>query len=295
MTTAPRQFVHDLPTDKLHITTGGKADWLTIPEADQRSIKSACLWSKSRNCWVSRSKANRAKWQLVAMLTRLGFVDMGEQGERLTFAEQIEAKQERAEERADRAEDRATTADKEAHARFNSHNIETLRGMAGEPIKIGHHSEKRHRRLIEKADNDMRKGCEAMDRSKHYERRAEAARATAEGAEYSDPAFLGRRIKEQEAVERLILRWLNKGDFSKEYRNQRLAEVHDKLGFYRHCLETCGRMVWTKETLADKTEVKIRGDWYKIRRLNKTTVSVPDPHLEKYTWKKAYCEVQDAR
>lgn len=30
-----RYFVHDLETDKLRIHTGGKADWLTIAEADR--------------------------------------------------------------------------------------------------------------------------------------------------------------------------------------------------------------------------------------------------------------------
>lgn len=70
---------------------------------------------------------------------------------------------------------RAEKAKREANARFNSHNIKTLRDMAGEPVKIGHHSEKRHRRLIERADNDMRKGCEAMDAAKHYAEKAAAA------------------------------------------------------------------------------------------------------------------------
>ena len=74
-----------------------------------------------------------------------------------------------------RLRDRAERAEREAAARFNSHNVETLRGMAGEPIKIGHHSERRHRALIERADNDMRKGCEAMGEARQLGRRADAA------------------------------------------------------------------------------------------------------------------------
>ena len=64
--------------------------------------------------------------------------------------------EERREARIDKYEDRARKARDEAGARFGSHANETLRAMGGEPIKVGHHSEKRHRRLIEKADNDMR-------------------------------------------------------------------------------------------------------------------------------------------
>ena len=45
----------------------------------------------------------------------------------------------------------------------------------GQPILIGHHSEKRHRRLIEKAHNDIRKSIEFDDKSKYYANRAKGA------------------------------------------------------------------------------------------------------------------------
>lgn len=273
-----RYYVHDLETDKLHIHTGGKSDWLALPEKDRTALKSSCLWSKSRNCWVSRALAGRARIWLGDVLTRLGFEDRGEQGERLSFAEKLEAKQERAEERADRAEDRQDRAGVEASQRFNSSNIQAVRDLAGEPIKVGHHSEKRHRRLIEKADNDMRKGCEAMDRARHYARRAEAARATAEGKQYSDPAFLGRRIKDQETEERLLLRRLEEArdeDYMTRL-DRALEDVRDKLGFYQHCLESCGRKLWDRESLKDKKEVLVRWGWCEIVKLNPTTVAVPN-------------------
>ena len=77
--------------------------------------------------------------------------------------------------RVERLRERAERATAEASARFGSRNIDTLRGMAGEPIKVGHHSERRHRKLIERADNDMRKGCEAMDLARDLGRRADVA------------------------------------------------------------------------------------------------------------------------
>jgi hypothetical protein len=42
----------------------------------------------------------------------------------------------------------------------------------GQPILVGHHSERGHRRLLERADNMMRKACEADDKAKHYARQA---------------------------------------------------------------------------------------------------------------------------
>lgn len=41
--------------------------------------------------------------------------------------------------------------------------------MTGEPVKIGHHSEGRHRRDIERLDGHMRAGIEADTRAKHHE------------------------------------------------------------------------------------------------------------------------------
>lgn len=43
----------------------------------------------------------------------------------------------------------------------------------GEPIKIGHHSEKRHRALIERNFNRMGKAIEMKDKAESYEHRAE--------------------------------------------------------------------------------------------------------------------------
>lgn len=80
-----------------------------------------------------------------------------------------EAKQEA---RRQRYEERAEAARQEAHDRFNGPAGRTLSSMMGEPIKVGHHSERRHRKLFEKADNEMRKGSEALAKAKHYEQKA---------------------------------------------------------------------------------------------------------------------------
>ena len=75
--------------------------------------------------------------------------------------------------RRERYEARAAKARIEAKNRFNSPNIAAVRDMGGEPIKIGHHSERSHRAIYRRADNDMRKGCEALDKAKHYDHKAE--------------------------------------------------------------------------------------------------------------------------
>ena len=58
----------------------------------------------------------------------------------------------------------------------NSNANRILQMTPGQPIIIGHHSEKRHRRLIEKANNDIKKSIEFDDKSDYYASRAESAK-----------------------------------------------------------------------------------------------------------------------
>lgn len=90
---------------------------------------------------------------------------MGEIGRR-DYAERKAA-------RIERLNARAAGKQAEANHRFTK-NDALLGVMAGTPILRGHHSEKRHRRDLERIDNDMRKGVEA---SKEAERLARAASA----------------------------------------------------------------------------------------------------------------------
>lgn len=307
-----RYYVHDLEADRLHIHTGGKADWMTLPEADRSAIKSACLWSNHRGCWISRTKGGKARFWRLEVLERNGFEDRGEQGERLSFADQVTAKQERAESRAERLEDRADNASSESDDLYKrAHTMASAIPM-GQPILVGHHSEKRDRNYREKIHNTFRRAFQADDKAKHYARRAEIARATAEGSQYSNPSYLDNRIRECEADLRKIAHRLE-GKFyhystpepvSEEYRARLLewqAETEDKLGFYRHCWETCGRVVFSRETLKGKQAVKIRGRWEPIVRLNPTTVAVPnicfplEADQRKYALKYSYAEVQEAK
>jgi hypothetical protein len=46
---------------------------------------------------------------------------------------------------------------------------------AGQPILVGHHSEKRHRRDLEKSDNKMRKSIELAKKAEYYEEKAKSA------------------------------------------------------------------------------------------------------------------------
>ena len=74
----------------------------------------------------------------------------------------------------------------------------------GQPILVGHHSEKRARKDAERIGIGLRKSIKMWDTSKYWTARAEAAMADAKYKE--DPAVRARRIKKIEADQRKMQR-----------------------------------------------------------------------------------------
>lgn len=212
------------------------------------------MWSRSINGWVSRCKGGKGRFYALEVLTRNGFEDRGTDGERLSFAEQVETQQARAEARAERFEDRADTAAERSDALYKRAHTMAEAIPFGQPILVGHHSEKRDRNYRDRIHGTFGKAFEENDKRKHYESRAASARATADGDKYSDPGYLERRIKENKAdIAITNLRLQGKAyaysaakEISDEYRerlNGILAEEQEKLDFHLHCLETCGKVI----------------------------------------------------
>lgn len=84
------------------------------------------------------------------------------------YQDRKEARVERYEERAARAQAESDAASKAAHD-ILSHI------PPGQPILVGHHSERRHRRDLEKSDRNMRKSIEAGEKAAYYAGRAASA------------------------------------------------------------------------------------------------------------------------
>lgn len=108
-----------------------------------------------------------------------------------------EAKQEARRERLERAADRARDESTHAHERAR----DAVAGIPfGQPILVGHHSEKRHRRALERHDNAMRKACELSDKARDLEARA-AAVGTA-GISSDDPDAVAKLEDKRTDLER---------------------------------------------------------------------------------------------
>ncbi len=81
--------------------------------------------------------------------------------------------QERAKQKAERYQKWSTSAVNKSNEYYEAANEGKDFLSLGEPIKIGHHSEKRHRALFERNDNRMRKSIEQLDKSASHDSKAE--------------------------------------------------------------------------------------------------------------------------
>src|SRR5690606_33784628 len=82
------------------------------------------------------------------------------------FDEVREEQKERGLARAERLEERAERLDATAAQEYQKQRAIRDRMWPGQPILVGHHSERRHRRDLERADRGMRRSIEASEAAK---------------------------------------------------------------------------------------------------------------------------------
>lgn len=87
---------------------------------------------------------------------------------------------------AERYEKRADRKKVESDSYYEKSNKDQDFLSLGEPIKVGHHSEKRHRRIIEQANRNMSKCVEASKDAENLKERAENAKFAADDKIYLD-------------------------------------------------------------------------------------------------------------
>ena len=103
--------------------------------------------------------------------------------------------EERRQARIERYLQRAQKAEELANYYANSPNVQALRDLQGEPVKVGHHSERRHRRLIERADRDGARAVELWRKAEYYREKAKAAARNK--AIYSDDPQALEKLREK--------------------------------------------------------------------------------------------------
>jgi hypothetical protein len=95
-------------------------------------------------------------------------------------------RRERLERKLEKRREWAASRERKANAAISSAISMVSCIPMGQPILIGHHSEKGHRALLARSDNAMRRGVESADMAKHHESKAEGLEAQLDSSIYSD-------------------------------------------------------------------------------------------------------------
>ena len=97
-----KKAIKNLTTQKLELHFN-KSDYLALSTDQKSSLKSAFLWSKSGACWVSRAKLDNC-YHANKTAEKLGFnlAEAETIGQRLSYAEELEVKTEKAEHRQEK-------------------------------------------------------------------------------------------------------------------------------------------------------------------------------------------------
>ena len=167
----------------------------------------------------------------------------------MTRRERLEAKLEK---RREWAESRRVKSEKEFRA---SDMSEAATGIPfGQPILVGHHSERRHRRLIERKENAMRRCVEHSDMAKHHESKAVGLEIQLERTIFSDDEnaieALEAKItklesdREKNNAVNKIIRSKPKNELTEDKVNRLCSELNIKESTARKLFEPdfCGRI-----------------------------------------------------
>lgn len=212
-----------------------------------------------------------------------------------------EAEAERAERQDARADALAAKADRKAAAAVAADAAHTRACEAlppgGEPIKIGHHSERRHRNAIDKAWNKLGKSVEADQAATEAARRADVASRAHQHRH--NPVTVQNRIDKMEAEQRRDQRHVDgrprrlvgtydgkpiydeKAPAAGAWRDQlvaRMAQRGDEIAYWRGvfaAMQVQGvASTHSRETVKAGDLIEYRGTWYRVVRANAKTVSV---------------------
>lgn len=183
--------------------------------------------------------------------------------------------------------------------------------QGGEPIHVGHHSEGRHRNAIAKADTAMRRSIEATADAERARGRADAA-ATTTDSRYR-PVTVANRIEKLSAEIRKLERRITEPRYDAErgyvpatpeqigaararltpYIDEKRDQVAYWEGVRAAQIESGTATGYGRGTVQKGDEVKVRGYWYPVVRVNAKSVTVRTPHS--WTDTVPYAELQDLK
>jgi len=275
-------------TPNIHATYNKATGWMRIsfPEKPSEEVRSGMKSQGFR--YRPRSKTWAAKWTPERQEHAEGLVGkMTEVNIKPNWAK----KAERAAGLAQKHDARSDEAYDRAHKKLDAIPF-------GQPILVGHHSEKRHRSDLRKINRLEKKGREESEIAEKYQRRAERYGKKATG---ESPVTIHNRIKKLEADKRKMERELQVGEsgvdtiyYSGKLSEKRKQDIHKWIAHYdsrlaieREKYKASGGIPTDKMTIKSGDRVKTRFGVGTIATVSQKTVRVkldPDPISGRPRW-----------
>lgn len=219
----------------------------------------------------------------------------------LTYEEQREALRQRAESRAERFGGYAASAEANSERAFKAVHEIADNIPLGQPILVGHHSERHARRDAQRIEDGMRKGIDEADRAAGWKGRAAHNEKLAEGDERHSLRFIDQRIADTDAELRDLDRRIAgtcytdgsvvpaSGDYLAMLEGHR-AEAVEKRAYWAGLLEKRGGVAYSSDTIKVGDAVNGGGwGWCKVERVNRLSVTI------RYHWTETYSTTQTVR
>jgi hypothetical protein len=245
-------------------------------------------WSRNLGVWYMRQSRGFARRHdridtLAAALRTAGFtvtVDIEQYDPASTF----QARQDASDESADAHAERAEKESERYGARRDAANAIVAMIPPGQPILVGHHSERRHRRDLDRHDRNMRKAIEHSHNADRAARRSDSVRAQAEARE--SPVVMGRKLARLQAEQRQLKRRLAgaTGEHAERLRTRQHI-LEEDIAFLQDAIKRSGARLYTRADIQKDDLVQLRGrGWQLVVKANPKTVAVKTP----YSWTDKY-------
>lgn len=303
------------------ITLSHSAEQGTLAQGTSREDGSALIlkdagfrWSRTLEAWyLPRSRDRRPQTETLNSVSA-ALVQAGLAAETVidtavrTTAEKEADRAVRSAERADRRDGLAArlsakAAREDATADRYGRQIPPM----GQPILVGHHSESRHRKSIDRHRAFLSRSLETEKAAQHTA--ASAAAAAAETAQRHSPVAVGNRIKTIESEMRGIQRQLTATttayadkpwapDDAQDLQ-ERISEAADRLAYWQGIRASqieAGLVInCSRETIDKGDAIKYAGSWYRVERVNAKSVSIRRSPAHSWTDTVDYHQIVDHR
>lgn len=250
-----------------------------------RLKKAGFRWSSRQRLWYAKETPHRV--EVLEQIAEYG----GEVGNRLSFAEKMDAKVERADARAERYDDLAKRTEQKGHELHEqAHRMAEVIPF-GQPV---HGATDRNYR--DKIHNKYGKAFQTLEKAEHFEHKAEVA------AQYEDKTFdtarTLRRIDRLQKIVRSIeldidkyitsweldMLWFNSGRQDKRYRTlsrktledeePRKASYVEQIEYWKEQIKARGGKIWGKDDFQKGEIILTRHGKARVLKPNQKTVRV---------------------